>query len=506
MTTQSKPITITGWQRGVASSPYLGFGKMVGMDIFRRPGIIQVGQKLTNTGVSFTGFPTAEVIDKSGNIYIGTSDGKVYKNGVVQAGWGGNIIHDLLIVQDCLLIFYNQTTISLATNLSGVVTYTSSWKTGLELSTFGWKKAILGQDNVIYFGNETKLGSLVAFTPTPSVSPTSATANLNTSCISTSLPNDRVIQTICEWNRYVVMSTSKEGNGFGNTKMYFMDRGLLDGNETSFNLSIGIEIPERYVRQLINKDNKLYFFGNDTGTFYTTDTTTYSVITALPNRLQGEVYNESFPTTPNAVALVDNEILFGIGGSFNSAYDVVYGVYALRGTSVTCKHIISSGEYGQTNNVSIGAICVISSSQYNVGWTSNSVYGVDIADFRLGTDYIPWFESAFYETGTSIKPRTFQTVQFNFGSNLINNQGMKLYYRSATNSAWIFYATYSYATGTLTMTYADGSTTSQTGTFNSFNSKFPVTITTNLQIKVTFTTGDSAPYGSNIELQSIILI
>ena len=500
---QSEPITIQGWQKGVATSPYVGFGKMVGMDIFRKPGIIQVGTALNNTGYTITGFPTAEVIDSSGNIYVGTSDGKVYKNGTAQSGWASGVVHDLLIIQDCLLIFTSNTTINLVTNLSGFPNLTANWKTGLEQSIYGWKKAILGQDNVIYFGNETKLGSLVGFTSVP---PLTATATLNTSCISTSLPNDRVIQTICEQNRYIAISTSKTGNGFGNTVLYFMDRGLLDASRTSFYLSIGVEVPERKVNLMITKNNRIYFFGNDTGTFYTTNTTTYTPVAVIPNRLQGEVYNDSFPTTPNAVAILNNEILFGIGGSFNSAYDVVYGVYSLRESSLVCKHTISAGQYGQSANVSIGAICVVGSGSYHVGWTTNSTYGVDAADTRLGTSYNCWFESPFYETGSAIKPRTFQTVQFNFGNNLAEGQGMKLYFRQSSNASWVLYGTYTYASGTLAMSFSDGTTSSQAGTFNSFNSKMPQTGTTNAQIKVEFTTGSSATYGTNIELQSITLI
>lgn len=505
MSAQSNPIYIDNFQRGLGSSPYVGFGKMVGLDIFRRPGIIQLGTRLINTNQSISGFPTAQVIDASGNIYVGTSTGNLYKNGtLIQTGLVS--VHDLVVIQNCLLIFKSGTTIDLLTNLNGGTTYVGNWKTGLEQSIFGWKKALLGQDNVVYFGNETKLGSLTSFTPTPAVNPTTATANINLSCLSTGLPNDRIVKTITENNRYICISTSFVGNGFGNTKLYFMDRGTLDPSRTSFFLSIGVEIPERTVTQMIVQNNRLLFLGNDTGTIYTSNTTSYSIVAVVPNRLQGQNYNYISPSTPNAVALLNSEVLWGIGGENNSAYDVVYGVYSLRGNALICKQTFSSNEYGQTASVNVGAMCVISPNQYRVGWQTGSTVGIDEANVSIGTGFNCWFETPFYETGTSIRPRTFQTIQFNTGNVLVSGQAMKVYYRVGSNQTWVEYATYSYSGSTLTITYAgDGSTTNQNGVTNSFNSKFPVTATTNIQLKVAFDTGN-ATYGTNIELQSIILI
>mgnify|MGYP000891296199 CR=1 FL=1 len=499
MSAQSNPIVIDNFQRGIATSPYVGFGKMVGLDIFKKPGIIQCGARLVNTGATFTGIVTAQAIASNGTLFQGTSDGKVYRNGTVIAS-GRGVIHDMVIIQDFLIISLNGTVLDLYGNISTGGVYTTSWKTGLEASVFGTKKMIVGKDNVVYIGNETKLASLRDFTPGTGT----ATATLTTQILLTGIFNNKVVQTLSEYNRFVAIMTSPGSGNYGNSTLYFMDRGTLDPSKTTFTIGIGVDIPEKNVNQMIIKDNRLYFFGNDTGTFYETNQVTWTPIAVLPNRLLSQTYT----TYPNAICLLNNQIVLGIGGSVNPAWDVVYGVYGLQGNSLICKSIISSGGYGQTNNISIGSVISGASVDgYYASWQDGSTYGVDSATTYIGTSFNVYFESRFFETGSAIKPRTFQTIQFNLANNLVTGQSIKVKYRIASNDTWTTFATYSYSGTTLTMTYTDGSlTTTQTGNFNTFHSRFPVTNTTNIQLRVEFDTGANATYGTNIELQSIILI
>ena len=491
-------ITINNFQKGVGSSPYVGFGKMVGLDIYRKPGIIQAGSTTYNNGESYPNLPVAEVVSLNGDRYVGTYDGTVYKNGSSYCS-GLSSIHDLLIIGDDLIISNAGTTLTLIHNVTTTGTVVSSWQTGLTASTYGWKKMFLGQDNVIYIANETKLASITGLYSSGSLQAYTSWNSITLSCLSTGVPNNRIIQTICELNRYVVMGTSQNNTygTYGNTKLYFMDRFMKDAAGTSFYLSMAVEIPERKVNLMISKNNRLYLFGADTGTFYTANTTTYQEITHLPNRLQAQQFNDTFPSTPNSVALLNDEILFGIGGGYNSAYDVVYGVYSLKDTSVICKHILSTGNYGQTNNsgIRIGSIYVTSNQSYDIGWQDGTTYGMDTSLKVTGGNYNAWFESPFYETGTAINPRTFETIQFNFGPNLVDDQKLRVSYRTAQNASWSTPVVYDYATY---------------GGVNSLHGKFPTIPTTNLQLKVEFNTlkGSGLPsdYGTNIELQSIILL
>ncbi|MGI9118418.1 MAG: hypothetical protein ACR2IQ_02625 [Minisyncoccia bacterium] len=490
---QSNPITIDNFQAGVGASPYVGFGKMVGLDIFNKPGIIQSGPRLDNTGTTFSGLVTAQAISTNGTLFQGTFDGKLYKNGILlQSGLGS--VHDLAIIQDYLIISKNGSTLDLYGPISSGSSYVSNWQTGLENSVYGKKKMVVGKDNVVYIGNETKLASITGFS--------AGTGTLNTQILLTGIFNDKSVQTICEYNRYIAIMTGSGGSSYGNSTLYFMDRGTVDVSQVTFSVGIGIDIPERNVTQMITNNNKLYFFGGDTGTLYQTNQVTYTAVAMLPNRLALQTYS----TYCNAISLVNNQILIGVGGDHNDAFDVVYGIYAFRGNALVCKSLISSGGYGQTNAISIGSIIAGGGvDTYFASWQDGSSVGVDQSSFRLGTNYNVYFESPFYETGTAIKPRTFQTVQFNFANNLVSSQSLRLKYRIASNASWTTFATYSYSGNTLTMTFADGSVSSQTGLFNTFHSKFPVTNTTNMQVRVEYNTG-TATYGTNIELQSITLI
>ena len=482
----SNPITIQGWQKGIANSPYLGFSKMVGLDIFRKPGIIQAGLRLDATTPITTALINCSCIDAQGNTYYGTNDGKFYKNTtLVNTSPENSPIHDMVIVYDAnvsfyfIIISYQGTTLDIYKVSDG--TFTSTWVSGLQDShdangVNGWKKMFLGQDNVVYIANVNKLASIVGFN--------SASPAINLSALSTGLPQGRTIQTICEMGKYVAISTSDGFGTSGNTKIYFMDRGTLNGTGTGFYLSLPIDIPERIINQMTTTDNRLYFFGCDTGTFYTSNSITYSAIAIIPMRLP----TQNYTTYATSIAILNNEILWGIGGAYNSAYNTVYGVYALRGNSIICKNIISSGEYGQTTSVAIGSIFNISGN-YQVGWqTGNSTFGLDTSSTNIGTSFGCWFESPFYETGTALLPRAFETIQFNFGQNLVDNQRLRVSYRSAINKAWSTPVIYSWK---------------KYGAVNSLHDKFPTENTTNIQLKVEFDTNVITP--DWFSTQSIVL-
>ena len=508
MADQSKPITISNFQKGMGASPYVGFGKMVGMDIFRKPGIIQPGQALnysTIPSTSLTGLVTAQFNDKYGNNWIGCSDGKVFKNFTLfYTVVGGNAVHDIIMATDTnandyIMIVNAGATIDVIGPFNTSPALYANWTSGLSFSSsLGWKKMFLGQDNVIYIANETKLASIVGFNfNSPS---------LNASCLQSGLPANRIVTTICELNRYVAIMTT--GNYY--SQLYFMDRGLTDSLGTGFYLSIGVPLPEFTCNQMINYNNRLYFFGNSTGTIYTTNMTSYIPVAVIPNRLQ----TQSYTTYATGISLFNNEIIFGIGGTYNPVYDTVYGLYSLRGNSLLVKNIVSSGQYGQSTNVLIGSVMANSTGTYALGWQTGSTLGLDVAGAPLNSLYSCWLESPMFSTADSIAPRTFQTIQYQFGQDLPSGFGMQVYYRTAVTNTWKLFCTYTFVNNVLTYTYASGIVTSNPITstavdkVNHFHSNFPKTQTTSLQVKVAFSmdSGASQVYGTSIELQSIVLI
>jgi hypothetical protein len=484
-----KPITINNFQNGIAPSAYLGFSKIVGLDIFRKPGVIQAGVKLESSFAT-VGTPMASIVAPStGDQYVGTTGngtvGRLYKNGVYQTNTSAPV-HDIVFLNDYLIISTSAGTLDAFGPLSTSPVYYSSWKSGLNTSVYGYKKMFVGRDNSIYIANENQLAAIYN-TGTLST-PAFASWGLNTSISSTQIPNNRIITTICEYNRFVAIMTST-GNNSANSRIYYLDLFQADNTSRQFKLTAGTDIPERVCNMMINSNNRLFFFGNDTGTVYTSNQVSYSPVAVIPNRQPLQTY----VTFPNGVAQVNNEILWGVGGAFNAAFDTIYGVYGLRDSSMYTKNIISSGNYGQTAQVSIpvvGALPTASNAgQYLAGWYDGTSTNVDSASFNLATSFTAWFDSAFYETGTALQPRTFQTIQFNLGSNLQPNQQLKLQYRTATNESWTTWATYSYTA---------------LGAVNSFHDKFSASKTTNIQIRVLFDATGTV-YGNNIEVQSVIL-
>lgn len=491
-------IVIDNFQKGVASSPFIGFASMVGMDIFRKPGIIQNAPALVQQStVTLTGLVTAQGIDSHGNVYIGTNDGNVYKQASVGAVYtligtttGNSPIHDFAFVQDYLIISKSNQTLDLYGPLIGGSGYINDWKTGLNQSVNGYKKMVVGQDNVLYIANEGALASQTGLYPTLSTSPS---AIANASCLSTGLPTNRIATTICEMNRYIVIVTCFGNAQSGKTKVYFMDRGTLDASKTSFSLSIGVDIPERQINQIINQNNRLVMFGPDTGTFYTTNSTNYSIITTLP----GRQLNQTYSTKPNAITLLNNEILFGIGLNtlYTSTPQVGQGVFSMQGNAVITKAIGSNGNPNLLAMI-FGSILVTNTDVWQVGYTiSPNIY---ILDSTTPNNYLAessqcWFETPMYDTGTYLIPRIFQNIQFNLANNLVAGQIITVSYRSAINEAYGLYApTKSFSFTTY-------------GSVNSFKSPFPTIATTNIQLFVTFDSGTNGLPGNEVQLQSIIL-
>lgn len=493
-------IVVDNFQKGVAVSPFVGFGSMVGMDIFRKPGVIQNAPALVQQGtVTLGDNVTAQGIDSHGNIYLGTADGNIYKQAagsptgtytVIGTTTSGTPVHDFAFVQDYLIISKGSATLDLYGPLSSGSAYIPDWKTGLNLSVNGYKKMVVGQDNVLYIANEGALASQTGLYPTLSTTPS---AIASASCLSTGLPTNRVATTICEMNRYIVIVTCFGNAQSGKTRIYFMDRGTLDPSKTSFSLSIGVDIPERRINQLINQNNKLIMFGPDTGTFYTTNSTNYSIITTLPGRQINQTYN----TLPNAVALLNNEILFGIGLNtlYQSTSQVGQGIFSLQGNSVITKAIASVGSPNLLPIV-FGSILVTGTDIWQTGYKNNSL--TSILDSTTSNNYLAesskcWFESPMYDTGTYLIPRIFQNIQFNLANNLVSGQTITVSYRTAINEA---YGVYAPAKSFSFTTY---------GTVNSFKSPFPTIPTTNIQLFVTLDSGVNGLPGNEVQLQSIIL-
>jgi len=502
--TQSNPIQVNNFQGGIATSPYVGFGKMIGLDIFRKPGIIQCNTRLVNfgsntVGTFFTGLVTAQVLTPDGALFQATNNGKVYRNGTDLGVSRGNI-HDMVYIQDYIVIVGSTGVVDLYGPVSVGGSYISNWQTiTIPSVTNGYMKATVDGTN-IYISSYNNIAKIAGFS--------AGTGVLTQNKLATNTFLGRTIQTMVGYSRYIAVMAS---DGYSSA-LYFVDTARIDPDGVSLYVSRPVPIQESKVVQMINYNNRLYFFGNDTGTLYITNQVSYSPVAMLPNRLQTQSYN--LYNTPNSICVSGNEILLGIGGTVNSAFDVVYGVYAFRNNSLVCKSIISTGGYGQTNVITFGSIISIVNDSYQVSWQDGTTYGVDQSNLYIATGFNAWFESPFYETGTAIKPRTFQTVQFNFASNMVDGQRLRLKYRIASNQDWVKYADYSYNDNTLTMTFYDSSgavtnTTTSEGLYNTFHSDFPVTNTTNMQIRVEFDTSfgiTSALYGTNIELQSITLI
>lgn len=168
---KTQDIIISNFQKGIAESPFVGFGKMQNLEIYQSPGSVKM--KYRNT-LSFTpnGLPVAIVGDVYGNFYVGTNTGYVYKvvgltNPIVTTLISaGQIVYDLKVWQNYLWIA-TDSAISLYGPLgnAGATVFTAIYG-GLNS---GYNKPLFpvgaqsSNSNTMYFGNGNYVGTITNF-------------------------------------------------------------------------------------------------------------------------------------------------------------------------------------------------------------------------------------------------------------------------------------------------------------------------------------------------------
>lgn len=450
-------IQLLNWLKGMAVSPYFGFGKMINCDIYSQPGVLKCSNALAlNNSITISGTPTASYI-YGGNLFVGTSTGNVYKNGSIIAS-GLSAIHDLTVYKDYLLITETSPFLNTYGPLSTAPAY-NSHILSLDNIVYGYRKMVLNTTDPttgVWIGNENYIASLS--------SSFNGTADASFSAHRFQLPVGRVETTLCEFGDDLAIMT-KFQNGTDFASIIFWDKAATYGSV--------VHLSETVCNQMIASNNRLYYIGNDTGTFYESNKSSFTKIWSIQDRRSWQ----TFSNYQNAICIAQNQILFGFAPGITTNPDpVFYAVYAYQvGAGVSIRNTISTGNYGLSQGLSITSLVAQNQGVYYATWLDGSTVGLN--SVNIAAYAVAQVESELMQVGTFFNTKTLAKLEANLGENLPAGSSILVEYRKTLSDAF-----------TNTRTISPESS----GGIGRYENSFASEDLTTVQIRVTLNPGTSA--------------
>lgn len=471
-------ITISDFQKGVAQSPLQGFSVMRNVDVFDSPAICKISSGAT-LSQSRTGLMVASVKATDGSLYTLFDDGKLYRDSTTSISTALTGAQDMVEFKDYLIISYGSGTGSLAYYgpLSGAATFSAGWQTGLTGDY--WKKMIVAQDDVVYIANGNTIAKLSGTVPSPT---------FNTNVLD--LPTGYYVSTFAELGKYLMIGTHggasySDGSNFNIAKIFPWDR-----SSSSFNLPVNIE--ENGIQAMLTKGNRLYVVAGTRGNIYESDISSYRKIARIPFN-QDRVFGTTLAVYPNAfISTSQGTLLVGTSTSSDSfPTKSTHGVWEISLSEkypVALKNTISTGNYGTTQTLRIGALVAITSGQIFIGWQDGSTYGIDEVTFRPVTSYGAVIESPVAVVGGRLSRKSFQHLEFQLLKPLTTGQGIRIGYRKNLTDDYTTIGTFTYAS---------------LGAVISHETKALIDDAELVQVKIELTAPSDAAIGTNVELLAV---
>lgn len=479
-------LTISDWQKGQADSAYLGFSNIQNCEVFDTPGVLKIGNRTVSRGYTFTGLPVAYAEDSYGNNYTLTNDGKCYKNGTaIQTGLG--LAWDLAIYNDYLLVTHSSVISAYGPLYSGSAQWFGNWKTGL--GGVYYAKMLASKNGDLFIGNGNSIAKISSFVAgAPTVAPT---ATLNTSVAT--LPVNQAVTTFVELGIYFLIGTQAlSGSWASATNFKVANIYLWDKEDTKMTALAGV-LNEASVQSMIVNNHLAYIVAGTRGNVYVSDTSTQRKLRRIPWN-QNKIFGSTLRVYPNAMAFSNNNNLLIGTSTLSDAFGASispsrHGVYEMDVNTekypTVLKNLISTGNNGSTQVLSVGFVFVGSTDSIYIGWQDGSSYGMDTTDYVLCTNSIALAESQIYRVGTKDNPTTFEHLEFTIGRPLTTGQEITIWYRKNATDDYTLIGNFTYTTLGAVISHAT----------SALIAKAEI-----VQVKVALTQPTTSTIGNNIDL------
>lgn len=477
-----KPLIINEWQKGIGESPLTGFGDMRNVDIYSIPGTIRVNGETNSIATAPTDLVKWIVRDDTNGQYFALGDtGKVYKYTAI-GGWAvvaGNTTtnasgNGLAIWKDYVLVARDNL-IDAYGPLSGSPSWTSGFAT-MNSTNDKWHPMLVAQNDVVYIGDGRYISSLQELT---NFAPgTGATFTWTANALD--LPEQYRVKCLAELGNNLMIGTivSDTNELSGGITARFADIFPWDKSSDSFDLPIRLN--DFGVHQMQNINNLLFVTAGNWGHIYLTNGSSTKLLRKIPKGIHNLTQAQFFNFYPGACMSRDGRYYFGSSrGSANSTTPVGMWSVSLDGKLVY-EQSISTGTVTSSNTLSIGALYPIGEDNFWMSFRDNATYGINNTATNGYTGYVAYVMSPLFKVGTKLNKKTYNQIEFDLDIPLSTGQGIKLYYRTATNASWTLLGTFDYSTY---------------GAIQSWNSPCAIVDVENLQIKAELAEAGSTRFG-----------
>lgn len=439
-------ITIAEFAKGQAISPYTGFASVVGCEVFDPIGVLKIGNR-TMLQISTATLPIAEVTDPFGNTWTVTQNGDVYKNGVLIRSFA-QICYDVCYFQGYILV-RRQSSVSAYGPIASVSQGWTDFILALDQAYYG--KMLVGTvediNGAVYIGNGQYVATLKQNTGQVFAPGDGATFSYVSHAYTI---NNGFVTTFAEIGDLLAIGVSGGTSWPDRVNHTIADIHYWD--KSSAKADSIVHFNEAGLNALVGKDNRIYAQAGVRGNLYVTDTTNYTMFMQIPWN-NNRPFGTAMSVFPNAIGFnTKGNMLIGTSsGAEGYGADPTnskHGVFEIRisgGYSAVLKHVISTGNVGATQPLSIGMIRQGASDSLSIGWQDGTSHGKDI------TDYNAYVETAYFETmimyvAPRYARRSFQHLEFKLGKPLLYGQTIKLYARKNLNAQYKLIATFDFTT------------------------------------------------------------
>lgn len=307
--------------------------------------------------------------------------------------------------------------------LEGVGGYTDTsalwgyaWES-VSSSTTEPRPILVGQDDIMYYDNGNRVGSIAENAGSTFDPASGATYTENVTALD--IPSGDEVISLAELGQKLLI-------GGVDDLIYPWDR-----ISSSFNLPI--TVPEKYISHMESDGFTVYIFAGQRGRIYQTNGSTTSFFSKIPDYLTSKV--EPYFTT-NATYLGRNQIYFSFTAeeNDNTAITGMSGVWAIELTTGVFRNITESAA---GSNATINVIAenvhgnrkssgdglymgVDSSGTYTVDKTSSSPFAA--GETKIDSDIIP--------IGTNKFPYQISQLEYKLAKPLVANESVQILYRS----------------------------------------------------------------------------
>lgn len=425
-------VIFNQWDKGVADSAILGHQDIRNVNIHIEPGVARANLSLTKeSGTTVTGLIKWEVIDSvTQNIYGLDDAGKVYKR--VSGTWSviaGNTTtnshgNGLAVWKNYLFVFRDA---SIDVMKIADETWTNGWQAPTSDNLY--HPALVGQDDVLYFGAANYIGSIQEVVNKTFAPGDNTTYTYNATALT--LPSGYRVKCLVELGKDLLVGTWK------GTQVYDVKvADIFPWDRVSSSFKIPMRLSEFGIHQMINKNNRVYIHAGIEGQWYITNGSVIEKFRKLPEYM-GLGEGNYIDSYPGAICEHKGRIFFGIARGTGSASIDGFGVWSFDENGVmTFENQISTDATTGANVIAIGALLSIGTGAYLVSWRDNSAYGVDIPSANAYTGNKAYIKTDLRKVGGKRRAKKFTECEVNLAKPLASGEGIRVQYRTNLSASF----------------------------------------------------------------------